>query len=192
MQITREQQKLAYIRLCSAEQFFSAAKLLSTPDLIKAQIKLPRLHILCHGIEITMKAALTLEGLTEKELQHEYGHNLSELWDASRNANFRAVIAHSCPIVWAAAKSSPQWKGTVVEDYPPDEFEKGLHALSIQHDRTNNFALRYPTTPQLDGWSPYFLIDLFLFVVGWYLRPQDAEQMDGYPSIPTFGADVRR
>ena len=109
MQATRGQQKLAYIWFCAGEQFFTAAKLLSTPALENAPIKLPRLHTLCHGMEITMKAALLMEGISEKKLRHEYGHDLKKLWEDPCNANFRAVVDRLSPIVWEGAKSNQQW-----------------------------------------------------------------------------------
>lgn len=191
MQVTRDHQKLAYIWFCAAEQFFSAAKLLSTPELVEAHIKLPRLHLLCHGMEISMKAALLLEGANEEELRREYGHNLIKLWEDTRNANFRAVAGRLSLRVWEAAKESQQWKGKVLGTDPIGEFESGLRALSVQHDRTNDFAFRYPMSAQIDGWSPYFLIDVLMSVVIWYLRSPDDEDMDGYPSVPTFDFKVR-
>src|SRR5690606_17543300 len=127
----------------------AAAKLLSSPSLVDQHIKLPRVHLCCHGMEITMKAALLLEGYTEDRLRNQFGHDLEKLWRDTASSKLRSVALQCSRVIWSKAKDSPQWNGKVQGDDPFGQLEAGICALSHQHDRASDFAFRYPTAREL-------------------------------------------
>lgn len=182
---------LAYIRFCTAEQFVLAAKHLSTPALIHEDIEVPRLHLLCHGMEVTFKTALLMGGCSDTKLKNKYGHNLSKLWHAKRNSDLRILVELLAPEVIQKARTEERWESIEIDE-PLREFENGVDALSRQHGHLSNYAFRYPTGPQIAAWRPYFLIDVMLEVLRWYLRSELDERMTGYPDIPPFGYELRR
>lgn len=73
--------EIAYFYAHGANQFLIAAKHLCAADLDATPVKLPRLHLLCQGLELLFKAGgLLTKGMTIQEIKaRRLRHNLSLL-----------------------------------------------------------------------------------------------------------------
>jgi hypothetical protein len=64
-----------------AFQFFDAYRHVPRPQY--PMYDWPRYFLLCHCIELTLKAYLSKHGIDKTELSRKYGHNLSKLFDGA-------------------------------------------------------------------------------------------------------------
>jgi HEPN domain-containing protein len=71
------EEHISYVFFGRAVQFQRAFGELKEPDYPPHDW--PRYFMLCHAIELALKAYLALKGATYKQLKYDFGHNLTEL-----------------------------------------------------------------------------------------------------------------
>jgi hypothetical protein len=129
-----------------AISYFCAASLAwenrPTPDTLIA----PVTQIVGHGVELTLKANLLLQGSSEKDIRN-IGHDLKALWQHERNSGLRDRA-------YEIAKGS--------HSFTQASFEKRVETLSsLYFAGRGNFPLRYEAVPELtSSHSPQF-VDTF-------------------------------
>jgi hypothetical protein len=147
--------------LYGAHRYLTAAGLLRFSETWRddaALIQTPTLHVLAHGAELLLKYRL-LEGVSsQRNVAHQFGHDLHKLWEADHNDELRPFVLNWAVTSWNAAKESGRYDDDFGGD-PREVLVKGLISLSQLHSREMNFALRYTCPPNTRAPRPAFLVE---------------------------------
>jgi hypothetical protein len=150
--------------LTGAHSYFCAARQLRRSGLWKSNptlIQRPTLHLLCHGIELLLKANLVRGGLGTEEVRRGFGHNLERLWDAQENACLKDALNHAAEKVWQRAMASGKWRDDDFSDDPKLVLDKAIRDLSILHTDKSEYALRYIIKQSMTAPRPMFPLEVF-------------------------------
>ena len=118
----------AHDALDRAEEFFKAFTQLS-PLPWGRWISWPRYFLLCHSVEIGLKAFLASRGVTEPKLRTEFGHKIDPL--------MRVALAKGLNIGVLAASSLMQLDEAHTKHWPRYPREEGKPVFAIENFEPN-------------------------------------------------------
>ena len=98
-----------------ASSYMKAAHTLPVPN---AEFEPVRYHLVCHGIELGLKALLSIHGATMLELSESaYGHNLQTILEAAKSKGLSDHVALTPQHELEIAKAATYYGGKLFE-YP--------------------------------------------------------------------------
>lgn len=109
----------------------------------------PVTHLVGHGVELTLKANLILQGFNKKEIR-DIGHKLNELWQHDKCAELRECA-------YDIAKK--------FHNYTPAKFDKKIENLSsLYFAGKGDYPLRYVSSSALEGSHSTAFVDTFVAI----------------------------
>jgi hypothetical protein len=98
-----------------ANHFLGAAKALPEPTV---RFEPVRYYLICHSIELSLKAFLSLKGATMVELSDpDYGHKLQKILTDANKKSLQSTVSLSAEQLTEISKAEYYYKGKVFE-YP--------------------------------------------------------------------------
>ena len=153
------QEKPEYVWLSEARRFLSAGAVLCVSEEYRRGrfLLTPTLHVMAHGIELFLKAALIRNGATATKAR-AFGHDILGLWSDPRNQPTRADVLTAAAEIW----QDPRWVDDVGKPSEPP-VEEYLRSLSELHGKKFDYAPRYGSgrTPEMVAPKPYLLLATF-------------------------------
>ncbi|WP_300061948.1 hypothetical protein [uncultured Roseobacter sp.] len=149
-----------YQLLSRAAGFLEAARIVADDSGGKPSLVAPIAHLVAHGLEVLLKHWLLRSGTSAKDLQHDYGHDLSKLWAAPKSEPFRKAAEQEATRALYEAKTSGRF---LDEEWPePTSFlEEHINRFSYLHSHSSGYALRYAARENEEVPVPLFFLDVF-------------------------------
>jgi hypothetical protein len=137
-----------------AELFYKAYRDLPDPGFPK--LDWPRYFLLCHCIELSLKAYLAGKGVSDRELSgKKFGHNLKNLFDAAVERDL-SLTAHACRLVKYLEEPHTDYAAR----YPRNKQEKmGAPVPTIAQLQPDAVALLRQIATHLRGDNYRLLVD---------------------------------